>query len=89
MKAIVHDFHTQVFPSTEDVRDLCKIWEGKETCIFLVMDSNNGWECHALNRMPIMSLIERSERGETHAQRQGCDRVLKWDIPGMGEQEIV
>ena len=88
MKAIVYEYHTEIFPTTEEAKSICKIGQGAETCIFLTM-SGDGWECHAHNRMPIMSLIERSERGATSAQRQGCTRVLEWSALGKGgEQEI-
>ena len=89
MKAIVYEYRTEIFPTTEEAKSICKIGQGVETCIFLTI-SGDGWECHAHNRMPIMSLIERSERGETSAQRQGCERVLMWSALGgeAGEQEI-
>ena len=87
MKAIVHAFHTEVFPTRDEIDSECKIGQGEDTCIFLTV-SGDGFECHAFNRMPIMSLIERSERGETFARRQGCERVLRWDILGMGDFDI-
>ena len=80
MERIVHDFHTQIFPTEEETQRLCKIGEGPNTCIFLTM-SGNGWECHGLNKQPIWSLIERARRGETNAQREGCDEVILSNHP--------
>ena len=75
MRAIVHDFHTEVFPNKDEIDRLCKIGHGADTCIFLLVGPD-GFECHGLNKMPIWSLIERARRGETNAQREGCDEVL-------------
>ena len=80
MKAIIYDAHTVVLPTREEIDTECKIGQGKDTCIFLVV-GGDGFECHAFNRMPIMSLIERARRGETNAQREGCERVLTWKFP--------
>ena len=90
MKAIVYEYHTEIFPTTEEAKSICKIGQDAETCIFLTI-SGYGWECHAHNKMPIVSLIERSERGETSAQRQGCERVLAWSPLGAkgGEPQEV
>lgn len=79
MKAVIYDARTEIFPTTEEIHTECKIGEGPNTCIFLTVGSE--FECHALNKMPIWSVIERSERGETTAQRQGCERVLNWKMP--------
>lgn len=88
MRAVVYDFHTEIFPDREDIEKLCKIGHGADTCIFLTV-SGNGFECHGLNKQPIWSLIKRARRGETNAQREGCNTVNHWTIPGMGEQEII
>lgn len=87
MRAIVHAFHTQVFPTDEEVLRLCKPGCGADTCIFLTM-SPDGWECHGLNKMPIYSMIERAERGETNAQRQGCEQVMLYVPTALGDVEI-
>ncbi len=87
MKAIVHGFHTEIFPSKEDTDSLCKIGQGRDTCIFLLLGPE-GFECHGLNQGPIMFLIERARRGGTSAQREGCETVLNWVSPGIGEQNI-
>jgi hypothetical protein len=81
MKTVVHGFHTQIFPTDEETKSLCKIGQGADTCIFLTIGVE-GWECHALNRMPILPLIDRARRGETNAQREGCDRVLPYGTGG-------
>ena len=73
MERVVHDWHTEIFPTKEEVHRLCKIGEDADTCIFLVIGEK--FECMGLNRMPIWSLIERARRGETNAQREGCKEV--------------
>jgi hypothetical protein len=71
MKEIVHDFHTDVIPSAQEVKDVCKPGEA-DCCIQLVMGSD-GFECMALNRMPIVSVLDRYAAGDTNAKRCGCE----------------
>ena len=89
MRAVVYPFHVAVFPDKDEVKRLCRIAQGADTCIFLVAGPS-GFECHGLNKMPIMSVIDRAERGETNARRMGCDEVLTFNPLGgdMGEVEI-
>ena len=89
MKAVIYDAHTTLWPNTEEVKRLCKIGEGAETCILLLVGPD-GFECHAKNKMLIWSLIERARRGETNAQREGCEEVDNWSPLGMefGEVDI-
>ena len=82
MKAVIYDARTEIFPTREEVDSECKIGQGAETCIFLVV-GGDGFECHAMNKMPIMSLIERARRGGTNARREGCERVLRWVMPNF------
>lgn len=87
MKAVVHGFHTEIFPTNEEAKEVCKIGQGADTCIYLVMGKE--FECCYYNRQPIMSLLDRRDRGETNAKRDGCVRVQEFAIPGeLGESEI-
>lgn len=72
MKAKVYDWHTDVYPTKEEVKELCRPGEGENTCIWLAMGVN-GFECLCHHRPP--SLIERWRNGETNAKRDGCDVV--------------
>lgn len=85
-KAIVHEAHTQIFPTNDEVKVLCKPGAGADTCILLTMGCD-GWECHGLNRQPIWSVIERARRGETGAQREGCKEVEDINTFALGEGE--
>ena len=72
MKVIVSDWHTDIFPTDEEVKEHCKIGAGKDTCIWLLMGPD-GWECCCLHRPH--SLMSRWEKGETVAKRDGCEKV--------------
>jgi len=77
MKVEVHDFHTEVFLSKNEVLELCKPGEGNNTCIWLVVGPK-GLECTYLNK-PI-SLLERWKKGLTNAKRDGCEKVKSVSI---------
>jgi hypothetical protein len=81
MKAIVHAFHTEIFPTTEEVKSLCRPGEQANTCVWLLW-GNHGFECASKNR-PI-ALAERWEKGLTSAKRDGCERVNNWSPAGQG-----
>jgi hypothetical protein len=86
MKAIVHGFYTEIFPSNEEVKELCKPGQGVDTCVWLVV-SGSGWECLCLNRHP--QLITNWINGETTAKRDGCPKINNLEVAGMaGEHEI-
>ena len=89
MRAVVHEFHTEVFPTTEEAKEICKIGQGADCCI-LLLAGPEGFECCYHNRSPILDLIKRAERGETVAQRVGCDRLAAWapKFSILGEVEI-
>lgn len=87
MKAVIHNYHTELFPSDEEVKSLCKIGQGADTCILLTI-SGKGWECHHQDRGPLISTIERARRNETNAIREGCeflDNASRSDIEAMQE----
>jgi len=86
-KVIVHDWYTEIFP-TKDELSLCKIGQGADTCILLLVGPQ-GLECHAKYRGPLLGLIERAERGETVAQRIGCKEAEDLEVTGLdGEYDI-
>lgn len=65
-----------LWPTKEEVKELCRPGEGKDTCIWL-MSSEGGLECDFFNR-PI-PLFKQWARGLTSAQRSGCDPVKALD----------
>lgn len=78
MKAKVYDFYTDIFPTDEEVKELCKPGEGVNTCSWLLM-SSKGWECCCLNK-PI-SLVNRRKLKTMTAMRDGCDKVNLTVLP--------
>ena len=68
MKAIVHDWHTDFYPTSEEVKTHCRPGAGADTCIWLCVGSD-GFECLAYNKPA--SLIDRLRKGETNAKREG------------------
>ena len=80
MKANVHAWHTEIWPTTDEVKALCKPGAGAETCVWLAMGAD-GWQCMEKSR-PV-PLWERWARGETNAKRDGCERVRDWAIDGL------
>jgi hypothetical protein len=87
MKAIVHDFHTEIFPNDEDAKKICKPGT-TDCCVWLVM-GQRGWECVYHNKMSVMSLVRRFEAGDTRAKRDGCELIKNFDPSGLeGEVEI-
>ena len=87
MRAIIHGFHTEIFPNEGEVKRLCKPGQGADTCVFLAF-TRDGWECFGLNKRPIMFVIDRAEREETHARRMGCRAVLEWSPLGLDLGEV-
>lgn len=72
MKVETHDDHTRIFLTREEVFELCKPGEGANTCVWLVV-GGQGFECTYFNRPT--ALLKRWARGETTANRNGCERV--------------
>ena len=87
MKVTVHDWHTNIILTPEEVRHLCTPGEGADTCIWLVCGAN-GFECSCFHRNH--SLSDRWRKGKTVAKRDGCDFVnnIKPFRLGAGEHEI-
>ncbi len=87
MKAIVYDGHTEIFPNKEEVKEICKIGQGVDCCIMLVVGSE--FECCYYNRGLILSIIERARKGLTNARRESCDKVANFEPFGKsGEVEF-
>ena len=72
MKVIVSDLYTEIFPDEEEIKNLCQIGKGPETCVWLIC-GRKGFECTYYDK-PI-SLLLRWREGETTAKRDGCDKV--------------
>lgn len=85
MKAIVYDFHTDIYPTNEEVKELCRPGKEADTCSWLLMGSN-GWECCCLNKPPY--LISRREKGEMRALRDGCNKVHNFIPLKCGEVDF-
>lgn len=87
MKAKIYDCHTDIFPTDEEVKELCLPGAAENTCIWLLM-TPEGWECCCLHKNP--ALLAKWERGETVAKRDGCDKVNNFQPHkyGIGEFDI-
>ena len=64
--------------SDEDAKNICKIGQGADCCIWLVMGTE-GFEClyykkHAMS-LTGDTLYGRWKKGLTVAKRDGCDRM--------------
>lgn len=71
MRAEVYAFHTEVFPTDQQAKDICGFGQGPErTCVWLAMGPK-GLECLGRNKPGF--LVDRFEAGETKARRDGCD----------------
>ena len=64
--------------SDEDAKSICKMGQGADCCIWLVMGTE-GFECLYYSRdVPSLTgetLKERWEKGLTVAKRDGCDKM--------------
>lgn len=85
MKAIIHNCHTNIFPTDEEVEALCRPGKEADTCIWLLVGSK-GFECSSLNKNH--SLLERWRKGETVAKRDGCSKVNNFDPSGHDSREV-
>lgn len=88
MRAIIKNFTTDIYPSDEEVQELCRPGQGADTCIWLMMGPD-GWFCSYYNRQGISltgeTLEERWCRGATVAKRDGCDKVKNMSFHQEGE----
>lgn len=84
MKAIIGAFTTDLYPTHEEVKELCRPGQGADTCIWLMMGAD-GWFCGYYNRQGISltgeTLEDRWQKGLTVAKRDGCDKVknIPWE----------
>jgi len=87
MKAIVDDWSTIIYPDEQEIKEICKVGQGADCCIFLVVGSQ--FECCYYNRAPVLGLLERARKGLTHARREGCEKVANFNPSGKsGEIEF-
>lgn len=84
MKALVKDFSTDIVPTDEEVRELCKPGQGADTCSWLIMGAN-GFECCCHNKPH--ALLDRRSKGQMIAMRDGCDKVKEFSPLGIGMGE--
>lgn len=73
MEAVTHDHHTDIRLTHEEAKTRCGLGTGPECCIWLCI-GGEGFECLWFNKPP--SLVERLEKGETNAKRDGCGLTL-------------
>lgn len=87
MKIDVHGWHTNGYPTNEEMEKLCRIGQGEDTCVWLVAGPN-GFECTYNNKSGY--LLQQWEKGLTVAKRDGCFFMKNLGIVGMGigEHEI-
>jgi hypothetical protein len=72
MKQTVREWNTKIILEGDEPVQICGLGSGENCCIQMVAGSD-GFECMALNRMPIISLLDRYAAGETNAKRCGCE----------------
>lgn len=80
MKVYISGWHTDGFPTDEEVVKLCKPGEGADTCVWLVA-GGNGFQCTCLHKN--WSLMERFDDGLTIAKRDGCDFMNNFNPVGL------
>lgn len=85
MKARIYDFYTDIFPTLEEVEELCRPGAGAETCSWLIL-GGKGFECCCLHKP--LALIDRKDRGEMIAMRDGCEKVYTFNPLGRGLVEV-
>lgn len=56
-------------------KTICKIGQGKDTCIFLTV-SSNGFECRKFNTWMARYMLGRLDKGDTNAGRIGDCRIV-------------
>ena len=81
MKVIVYGWHTDIYPKDQEVFELCKPGKGEDTCSWLVMGPK-GWECCCLHKPH--PFVDRRERKEMVAMRNGCDEVNGLNVMALG-----
>ena len=86
MKAKIYGWHTDIFPTNEEVQDLCKPGAGADSCSWLTMGST-GWVC-CYDHKPY-SLIKRRESGKMVAMRDGCEKVKNFNPVGRKIYDVV
>lgn len=82
MRAIVRDYHTDIFLSRKEFEEYCKPGEGANTCSWLIAGPK-GFQCCYYHRPD--SIIKRRAEGTIVAMRDGCDKVINFDPGSPGE----
>ena len=70
MKVDMQPSHTDIILDKEEVMAWCRPGEGDDTCIWLLVGPK-GFECSVYHKPHV--LLDRWQRGETNAKRDGCD----------------
>lgn len=79
MRVVRHDDYTEIFLDQEEVMKFCRLGDGAETCIWLVVGPG-GFEClyyhrHEGRNLKGETLEQRWKAGKTVAKRDGCEIV--------------
>lgn len=77
MSCIVEDWSTRIFPSYDDVISKCHDGNlNNPGCAYLRKGKDGVYECHGLNKMPIIQELDALPKDDT--VKRGCDTVLGW-----------
>ena len=85
MLAKISDWHTDIYPTEEEVKEICKPGAGADTCSWLMMGMD-GWQCCCLHAP--QTIIDRREKGEMVAMRNGCEKVNNFSPIGQTKREV-
>jgi len=75
MRAQIHEFYTDIYPTAEEVDSVCKLGQGADTCVWLVLEGA-GFRCTYHNRIDYLQ--KRFREGKTGAKKDGCVQVIKF-----------
>lgn len=85
MKAIVHDWYTDIILTDAEVKQICK--PGTSDCCVWLVCGANGFECSCLHKSH--ALVDRFQKGLTNAKRDGCTAIKTFNPAGQdGEVEF-
>lgn len=86
MKAVIHDFYTEIFLESHEFYKHCTPGQGADTCSWVV-SGGDGFECTYHNKP--YDLVNRREAGEMTAMRDGCDKVREFSPMEHGECTVI
>lgn len=86
MRVETHASYTTIFLDIEEVRELCHVGSGADTCVWLAAGPK-GFEClyyhrHEGRNLEGETLEQMWQAGKTVAKRDGCDKVRNMLLAG-------